>query len=86
MVVGDFTMWGYEHFSANPRPVRQMELFRDVLTHCDLTDLGFCGIPYTFDNGRAGGANVRVRLDRAIVDSAWRDMFNDVKVHHIASW
>jgi hypothetical protein len=39
----------------------------------------------TWDNGRSGGANVRVRLDRAVADPAWRDVFSDVKVHHLIS-
>jgi hypothetical protein len=32
-----------------------------------------------------GDANVCVRLDRAVATVEWRDMFNDVKVRHIAS-
>jgi hypothetical protein len=61
---------GFEHFSTHPRPAQQMEEFRDVLAFCDLRDLGFCGLLFTWDNGRAGGANVRVRLDRAVADTA----------------
>jgi hypothetical protein len=62
MVVGDFNeaMWGFEHFSARQRPGRQMEVFRDTLSFCDLHDLSFCGLPFTWDNGRAGGANEKV--------------------------
>jgi exonuclease III len=87
LVLGDFNeaMWGFEHFSAHSRPARQMEDFRDVLAFCDLHDLGFCGLPYTWDNGRAGRANVRVRLDRAVADTAWRDVFTDAKVFHLTS-
>jgi hypothetical protein len=43
---------GYEHFSDSPRHARQMEEFRDVLSFCDLHDIGFCGLPYTWDNSR----------------------------------
>jgi exonuclease III len=87
MVVGDFneTMWGFEHFSAYQRPALQMEEFKDALSFCDHRDLGFCRLPYAWDNGRAGGDNVRVRLDRAVADPAWRDMFCDAKVHHLVS-
>jgi hypothetical protein len=38
--------------------------FCDTLFDCDLTDIGFSGLPYTYDNGRDGDANVKVRLDR----------------------
>jgi hypothetical protein len=62
-----------------------MEEFRDPLTFCGLHDLGFCGLPYTWDNGRSGGANIRVRFDRAVADQAWRDLISDAKVHHLVS-
>jgi hypothetical protein len=47
LVVGDFNeaLWQEEHISCTPRGVNQMEAFREVLYDCDLTDLGFSGIP-----------------------------------------
>jgi hypothetical protein len=55
MMVGDFneTMWDFEHFSANQRPAQQIEEFMDALAFCGLHDLGCCGLPYTWDNGRS---------------------------------
>jgi hypothetical protein len=87
LVLGDLNeaMWGYEHFSASSRPERQMENFRDALSDCDLTDIGFCGVPYTYDNHRSGDANVRVRLDRVVADSNWRDLSAEAKVHHLVT-
>jgi hypothetical protein len=87
LVLGDFneTMWGYEHFSDTPRPQCQMEEFRDTLFVCDLHNIGFCGLPYTWDNGRFGNANVKVCLDIAVVDTSWRDAFDDARVHHLIS-
>lgn len=48
MVIVDFkeAMWKHEHFSETTRPERQMMDFIEVLSHCDLHDLGFAGIPY----------------------------------------
>jgi endonuclease/exonuclease/phosphatase family metal-dependent hydrolase len=68
LLMGDFNeaLWQEEHISQTPRPTNQMEAFRDVLFDCNLTDLGFTGVPYTYDNRRHGRANVRVRLDRAV--------------------
>jgi endonuclease/exonuclease/phosphatase family metal-dependent hydrolase len=62
LVMGDFNeaLWQEEHMSCTPRPVNQMDAFREVLYDCDLTDLGFAGVPYTYDNKRAGRANMRV--------------------------
>jgi hypothetical protein len=59
--------------------------FRDALFSCDLHDLGLCGLPFTWDSGRSGGANVRVRLDRVVADPTWRDLFSNAKVHHLIS-
>lgn len=62
-----------------------MAAFRDVLTDCGLMDLGFVGLPFTYDNGRDGNANVKVRLDRAVADSNWQDMFSAATLHHLVS-
>jgi len=40
-----------------------MEGFRDVISYAGFTDLGFSGLPYTWDNRRDGRHNVKVRLD-----------------------
>lgn len=87
LVIGDFNeaMWGYEHFSGCARPERQMAAFREVLADCDLTDLGFVGLPFTYDSGRDGNANVKVRLDRAVANTDWRDMFGEATLHHLIS-
>jgi hypothetical protein len=87
LVMGDFneTLWGFEHFSNIARPERQMALFRDALNDRDLNDLGFVGLPFTYDNGRAGDANVKVRLDMVVADTNWRDMFADATLHHLVS-
>jgi hypothetical protein len=62
-----------------------MDVFREVLYDCDLTGLGFSGVPYTYDNKRHGCANVRVRLDRAVACPRWRDVYADTKVQHLVS-
>ena len=87
VVVGDFNeaMWSFEHFSESPRSAGQMIDFRDALEVCGLGDLGFAGLPYTYDNKRAGRANVKVRLDRAVATNAWRDLFEYAKVDHLVA-
>jgi hypothetical protein len=86
-VMGDFNeaLWQYEHFSICLRPESQMMAFRDALMICGLKDLGFKGLPYTYDNRRAGQSNVCVRLDRAMADDSWRDIFTEVSVVHLVS-
>ena len=64
-MMGDFNeaMWQFEHFSETRRGERQMVAFRDTLAACDLQDLGFTGLPWTYNNKQMGCRNVRVRLD-----------------------
>jgi hypothetical protein len=52
LMMGGFNeaMWQEEHFSQMPHLKRLMLDFRDVLSHCDLHNLGFVGTPWTFDN------------------------------------
>ena len=56
-----------------------------MLADCGLIDLGFVGLPFTYDNGREGNANVKLRLDRAVADSSWRDLFSATTLHHLVS-
>jgi hypothetical protein len=87
MMTGDFNeaLWQGEHFSKTKRNERQMLQFREVLSFCDLHDLGFSGLPWTFDNKQKGDRNVRVRLDRAVACQDWMNMFQDYKVEHLVS-
>lgn len=63
----------------------QMEDFQKVLEDCQLCDLGFIRPKYTWNNGREGDAFTKERLDRAIANSEWRSMYEDVEVIVIAS-
>ncbi|EAZ45614.1 hypothetical protein OsJ_30281 [Oryza sativa Japonica Group] len=84
---GDFneTLWQFEHFSEKRRSESQMHAFRDILSTCELFDLGFSGVPYTYDNRREGRNNVKVRLDRVLADNSWRDIFSNSQVVHMTS-
>lgn len=76
-------MWDFEHFSLTPRPVGQMQAFRDCLEICGLADLGFSGVAHTYDNKRSGEGNVKVRLDRAVASPSWRNSFEYPTVWHL---
>jgi hypothetical protein len=83
---GDFneTLYSTEHFSEHAREEWQMRAFREVTEDCGLQDLGFSGVPYTWDNRQEGIANVKARIDRAFGNAALLNMFQVVQVKHIS--
>lgn len=87
LVMGDFNeaLWQFEHFSETRRGEKQMEDFREVLAFCDLHDIGFRGLPWTYDNRQMRRRNVRVRLDRAVASSSWVHLFETASVQHLVS-
>jgi hypothetical protein len=72
LLISDFNeaLWSFEHLSARKWSEQQMAAFQDTLAHCDVHDLGFIGVPWTFDNKQRGDRNVRVRLDRAVASTS----------------
>lgn len=87
LVMGDFNeaLWQFEHFSKKQRSESQMQAFRNALQICELQDLGFKGLPHTYDNRRDVWSNVKVRLDRAVANDRWRDIFTAAQVVHMVS-
>jgi hypothetical protein len=87
LMCGDFNedMFQSEHFSARRRNEGQMLAFRETLEYCNFHDLGFCGVPWTFNNKQQGAKNVRVRLDRAVACPGWSNLFPNAIVHHLTS-
>jgi hypothetical protein len=86
-MVGDFNeaLWQKEHFSARKRGERQMVEFRKALAYCNLFDLGYKGVPWTYNNKKVGHDNVRVRLDRAVASPSWSNLFPQATVEHLVS-
>ena len=62
-----------------------MLAFRDTLEVCELVDLGFSGVPFTYDNKHSSNGNVRGRLDQAVACNAWRNLFPYALVKHVPS-
>jgi ribonuclease HI len=66
------------------RAQKEMEDFQNALANCQLCDLGFNGPKYTWNNGREGAAFTKERLDKAVANSEWRMMFENVEVQVMA--
>jgi hypothetical protein len=58
-----------------------MDNFQDVLQECGVEDLGFEGDRFTWrnNNHRVEGY-IRERLDRAVANIEWQEMFPNVKI------
>ncbi|CAM8982799.1 unnamed protein product [Rhodiola kirilowii] len=84
VVMGDFNeiAYSWEMVSRRDRQMGQMRRFRECLDDCGLTDLGYVGETFTFTNKRKDDKEVKARLDRAVANKAWRDLFNKAIVKH----
>ena len=87
LMIGDFNeaMWQTEHKSHRKRSESQMRDFREVLSECDLHDIGFQGAPWTFCNMQREGRNVKVRLDRGVASPAWSSRFPQAVITHLTT-
>ena len=85
LCVGDFNevLAADEQIGGNEREQWQISAFQDVVNDCDLTDLGFHGLPYTWDNHQEADRNVKVRLDRALGDNKFMTELGASEVYHL---
>ncbi|XP_074265789.1 uncharacterized protein LOC141588233 [Silene latifolia] len=56
---------------------------REAVDEIGLTDLRFEGYVYTFDNGQEGDSNRQCRIDRAMVNEEWRELFPYTKLLYL---
>lgn len=87
LCVGDFneTLFGSEQFSRSARPEWQMRNFREAVQDCSLQDLGWLGVPYTWDNQQQGDNNVKARLDRGLASPEFLQRFEHTRVRHLSA-
>lgn len=85
LCLGDFNdvLSADEQFGGNEREAWQVAAFQDVVNDCRLFDLGFHGLPYTWDNRQEGDRNVKVRLDRALGDDSFLTTMGESEVYHL---
>lgn len=85
LCAGDFNeiLEASEQFAGVQRPERQMDGFQDVVSACGFYDLGFFGLPYTWDNRQQGVDNIKVCLGRAFANPAFTDLFGNITIYHV---
>lgn len=86
VVFGDFNeiTQSDEKLGWLDREAEQMQKFRDCLSFCGLTDLGFVRQRFTWCNGRLREQRTLVRLDRIVANEEWRRIFPEAMVHHVS--
>ncbi|XP_041003991.1 uncharacterized protein LOC121249346 [Juglans microcarpa x Juglans regia] len=80
--MGDFNevIFQEEYFGSNIRPFKQMEDFRLALSDCGLMDIGFEGSKFTWCNKREGIEFTKCRLDKALSNVEWLNLFDSNQV------
>lgn len=61
---------------------RQMDAFWDCITNFELEDLGYFGPPFTWCNNCEGDQRILERIDHALANSGWSNMFPNASVFH----
>lgn len=53
------------------------------LQECNLIDIGFKGNPFTWNNKRLGDANIQERLNRAVANERWINLYPQAVLRHV---
>lgn len=59
-----------------------MNEFNDMMSLCELRDLGFIGGPFTWCNNKESIYRICERLNHAAVNHEWCNLFSKVIVRH----
>ncbi|XP_074352956.1 uncharacterized protein LOC141692116 [Apium graveolens] len=84
-LIGDFNNVTSQNDKAGgiPYPQRLIQGFREVLNDCNLVDMELRGYPYTWERGAGTSEWIEVRLDRAIVNIPFLDVFTDATLTNL---
>jgi hypothetical protein len=74
-----------EYFGVGNRDEAHMHAFRQAIDVCNLADLGYVGLDWTFEKKVRGGTYTRVRLDRALANPSWWQMFPQAELRHLTA-
>ncbi|XP_074315160.1 uncharacterized protein LOC141651341 [Silene latifolia] len=84
MCIGDFNeiLFATEMKGGN-RPQWQMNNFREAIDDCGIRDVAFEGYDFTYDNGQEEPDNRQSRIERAMGNERWFDMFPRARLIHM---
>ncbi|KAA3462519.1 reverse transcriptase [Gossypium australe] len=77
LVKGDFNeiMYSFGKSGGIQREERRTEAFRKVLEECQLEDIGYSGVWFTWERGNFANTNIEERLDRGVENERWKSLF-----------
>ncbi|CAN0920359.1 hypothetical protein LINGRAHAP2_LOCUS32003 [Linum grandiflorum] len=84
LLVGDFNLicFPYEKEGGNGFSASNSATFWNFIASNALLDLGFQGEPFTWNNCQDRDRFIRIRLDRALSNVAWRNAYDRALVYH----
>ncbi|KAG8632605.1 hypothetical protein MANES_18G036550v8, partial [Manihot esculenta] len=88
LLVGDFNcvLNYWEKKGGNVVNWNVVDSFRFLINSLGLTDLGFRGPIFTWNNHRDGSLNIQERLDRSLASINWIHLYSSAVVEHLEDW
>jgi endonuclease/exonuclease/phosphatase family metal-dependent hydrolase len=85
LIFGDFNIMlnNEEKFGGNLLNHNITSSFRNILSLCDLQDLGYSDNKYTWTNKHPGDNLILARLDQFLATSDWKNRFTNHTNHHL---
>lgn len=85
ILAGDFNdiISNKEKWGGSTRSDRTFKDFKEFISDNELIDLGFDGHPWTWSNNWENGGEIRQRLDRALCNKGWNQLFDSAKCSHV---
>nr|POF25281.1 hypothetical protein CFP56_48295 [Quercus suber] len=75
---------GHEKLGGVPRRESEMKAFRNVVDECELVDLGYAGLKFTWRGNRLSEV-VLERLDHALANTSWLELNPATRVQHFGA-
>ncbi|XP_074313403.1 uncharacterized protein LOC141648573 [Silene latifolia] len=84
LCIGDFNEILYStEMKGGSRAQWQMNNFRDAVDEAGIRDIPMEGYEFTFDNGQVGEDNRQSRIDRAMANEAWFELYPYARLLHL---
>ncbi|KAA3460897.1 reverse transcriptase [Gossypium australe] len=85
LVARDFNeiLYSFEKNGGVLRDQERMEAFRETLEECQLMDIGYSGVWFTWERGNLPETNIKERLGRGVANEEWLLLFPMGNIQHL---